>query len=173
MNQTHGDTVAVVEGWSENEPRADSLITQTPGIFLAVLTADCVPLLLWDRDATCVAAVHVGRRGLLNEIAVKTISIMRALGAGEISAVLGPSICGSCYEVGADVYFEVVSRFPLAKAQTPAGTLALDLSAALVNQLTDVGVKSVWSRECTVESKTLFSYRRDGATGRFAGVVAL
>jgi len=169
MNQSHGDVVAVVEGWTAIEPNSDALVTQTPGIYLAVLTADCIPLLLWDSESVCVAAVHVGRRGL----PLKTIAVMRAMGANEISAVLGPSICGKCYEVGEDVYKEVVSHYPDSHSQTSKGRPALDLSAALTGQLAAVGVISARASQCTAESESLFSYRREGSTGRFAGLITL
>ncbi len=173
MNQSHSNLVCVVEGIVEQEPQCDALVTQSPGIYLAVLTADCVPLLMWDDESTCVAAVHVGRRGLQNGIALRTVAVMRALGAGNIFATLGPSICGPCYEVGSDIYQEVVSIFPKATAVTAQGTLALDLPAALIGQLDSVNIQSARSRECTVENETYYSYRRDGITGRAAGLIRL
>ncbi len=173
MDQSHGDVVAVVEELTIHEPRCDALVTQVKGIYLAVLTADCIPLLLWDEAATCVAAVHVGRRGLQNGIALKTVAVMHALGAQKILATLGPSICGPCYEVGSDVYEEVVSNFPKAASLTIHGAPALDLSAALIGELDGLGIESVRVRDCTVENDSLFSYRRDGVTGREAGLIAL
>lgn len=173
MNQRHGDNVVVVEGFPSQETTADALVTQESGIALAVLVADCIPLLLWDETPKCIAAVHVGRRGLLNGIAEKTIGIMRAMGAGQIHALLGPSICGHCYEVGQDVYDEVTSAVAVAKSRTPSGSLALDLPGALAIQLTQIGANVSSSTICTVESQDFYSYRRDGITGRQAGIIRL
>ena len=171
MNQTHGNTVAVVDGISSHEPNADALVTTEMGIALGVLVADCIPLLLWDEIEHIVAAVHVGRRGLLNEIALKTVNVMNSLGAERVQGILGPSICGKCYEVGADIYEEVSSAFPAARAMTPEGTLSLDLPAALSRELSQIGVKIARSPICTVENSNFFSYRRDGVTGRQAGLI--
>lgn len=173
MNQSHGDTVVLVEDLPRHEPSADAMITQTRGIYLAVLTADCIPLLLWDDNSLCVAAVHVGRKGILNDISLKTIDIMRALGSGHIRGVMGPSICGKCYEVGEDVYQEVVSKFPNAASVTNKGTRSLDLAGALKELLISYGVEVVRAQSCTVEDRSLFSYRRDVTTGRFAGIISL
>ena len=171
MNQVHGDRIAVIEEVTDEVPTADSLVTGIPGIALAVMVADCIPLLL--KSAESVAAVHVGRRGLVNEITRKTLALMREMGAGEITAIIGPGICGRCYEVSEDVFNEVITLHPLAAARTPQGTLSLDLPAALRAVLSDEGVKNVDNFECTVESPDLFSYRRDGVTGRQVGIISL
>lgn len=173
MNQVHGDSVVVVEGIPMLEVTADALVTEQPNVALAVLVADCIPLLLWDEDKTCVAAVHVGRRGLLNGITEKTIEIMRAMGAGHIHALLGPSICGRCYEVGADIYQGVVEAFPDAESRTSKGSFALDLPKALYSQLARMDVSVMASKKCTVEDLEFYSYRRDRVTGRQAGVIRL
>jgi YfiH family protein len=172
MNQVHGDRIAIIEEVSDQPPTADALITGIPGITLAVMVADCIPLILTSREV--VAAVHVGRRGLVNQVALKTIEVMREMGGADISATIGPAICGSCYEVSADVHQEVISDFPLADSRTSTGSLALDLTRALTGTLESVGVsiKPLPSR-CTVEDRDLFSYRRDGVTGRQAGLVRL
>lgn len=171
MNQSHGNTVAVVEAISNHEPNADALVTTEIGIALGVLVADCIPLLLWDEIEHVVAAVHVGRKGLLNEVAMKTVNVMNSLGAERIQGILGPSICGKCYEVGVDIYEEVGSAFPVARAVTPKGAPSLDLPAALSRELSHVGVKIARSSICTVENFNFFSYRRDGVTGRQAGLI--
>ena len=173
MNQVHGDSVVVVDGIPTIEVTADALVTKQSNIALAVLVADCIPLLLWDEAKSCVAAVHVGRRGLVSGIAEKTIEIMRAMGASDIHALLGPSICGRCYEVGADIYQEVVETFPVAESRTSNGTFALDLPRALYFQLTRIDVSVITSKKCTVEDLEFYSYRRDGVTGRQAGVIRL
>lgn len=173
MSQSHGDQVVVVEGISSHEANADALVTQQLDIALAVLVADCIPLLLWDEAHSCVAAVHVGRRGLVNGVALRTIEIMRLMGAEDIHALLGPSICGRCYEVGSVIHSEVSGIFPLADSRTPSGSHALDLPRALGSQLTDLGVVVISSSICTVENPDFYSYRRDGVTGRQAGIIRL
>jgi YfiH family protein len=171
MNQVHGDRIAVIEEVTDEAPTADALVTGIPGINLAVMVADCIPLLLTSKES--VAAVHVGRKGLTNEITRKTIALMKEMGSARITAIIGPSICGRCYEVSEDIYNEVVALHPVAESRTPQGTFALDLPAALRSVLSDEGVGFVNKHSCTVESDDYFSYRRDGVTGRQAGVISL
>lgn len=172
MNQVHGNRVVVVEEVTDVAPTADALVSGIAGITLAVMVADCIPLLLTSKQA--VAAVHVGRRGLVNNVAIKTIEVMREIGAQDISAIIGPAICGSCYEVSADIHQEVVSKFPMADSCTNSGSLALDLPKALNAVLQSAGISIDTSQSaCTVEAADLFSYRRDGVTGRQAGLVRL
>jgi copper oxidase (laccase) domain-containing protein len=93
MHQSHGNEVAVIE----NEtifPEADAIVTTNKNIALAVRVADCLPLLLASQNV--VAAVHVGRRGLMNQVALKAVSLMKQLGAVQINGVVGPHICGEC-----------------------------------------------------------------------------
>ena len=171
MNQVHGDRIALIEEVTDEIPTADSLVTGIPGISLAVMVADCIPLLLKSRES--VAAVHVGRRGLTNGITRKTLSLMRDMGASQITAIIGPAICGSCYEVSEDIYNEVVSSHPAAQSKTRHGSFALDLPSALRSVLIDEGIAIIDEFECTVESSDLFSYRRDGVTGRQAGIISV
>ncbi len=171
MNQTHGNTVALIDSPSGIEPSSDALVTIETGIALAVLVADCIPLLLWDEVEDVIAVAHVGRKGLLNGVAMKTINVMNTLGAARIHAMLGPSICGHCYEVGRDIYDEVGTSFPRARSLTTTGTFALDLPAALSFELAREGVDVSRSPICTVENSNYFSYRRDGMTGRQAGLI--
>lgn len=172
MNQVHGNGIAIIESVTDEQPIADALVTGIPGIALAVMVADCIPLLLTSPEV--VAAVHVGRRGLVNQVAVKTIELMREMGGQKISATFGPAICGRCYEVSADIHQEVISQFPLADSRTNSGSLALDLPKALYGQLQSSGVNEISNLSgCTVEDSNLFSYRRDGVTGRQAGLVSL
>ena len=171
MNQVHGDRIAIIEQVSDEEPTADALVTGIPGIALAVMVADCIPLLLKSEEA--VAAVHVGRRGLVNEITRKTLSLMRDMGATQITAIIGPAICGTCYEVSQELHDEVTAVHPFAKSLTKIGTPALDLPAALRSVLSDEGVPLLNKFVCTLESDEYFSYRRDGITGRQAGIISL
>jgi YfiH family protein len=171
MNQVHGNRIALIEEVTDEAPTADALVTGIPGITLAVMVADCIPLLLTSREA--VAAVHVGRKGLLNEVTLKSLELMRDMGATEITAIIGPSICGSCYEVSEEIYQEVVDQHPSAQARTAHGTFSLDLPAALRGVLTGEGVAIIDKWECTLENLEYFSYRRDGVTGRHVGLISL
>jgi len=171
MNQVHGNVVATVGVEIIAEPTADALVTQSVGIGMAVMVADCIPLLL--ASSQTVAAVHVGRKGLMNEVALAAIHEMRSHDISEITAVVGPSICGECYEVSQDIYDDVSKTFPLAASKTRDGGFALDLSRALIDQLQSLGVRVVDEGRCTVEESNLYSYRRDGVTGRQVGVVWL
>ena len=173
MNQIHGDTVILVDAALSTTPRADALVTQEKNISLAVLVADCIPVLLWDQNTSCVAAAHVGRRGLVNGIALKVVDVMAKLGSQGITAEFGPSICGNCYEVGEDVFRQVTSTHPKAAFRAAKFDFALDLPGALTSALEELGVDVINSNICTVESKSHFSYRRDGITGRSAGVISL
>ena len=171
MDQVHGSVVASIGSEIVATPTADALLTQAKGIGLAVMVADCIPLLL--SNSKSVAAVHVGRKGLMNEVSMGTIQAMRAIDPSEITAIVGPSICGRCYEVSQDVFDEVSGKFPLSASQTRDGGIALDLSRALIAQLQASGVQVLDEGRCTVEDGNLYSYRRDGVTGRQVGVVWL
>ncbi len=171
MNQVHGNDVVVIDQVLEHEPTCDALITTTAGVSLAVMVADCIPLLLISEKA--VAAVHVGRAGLVNKVAIKTLEQMRVLGAIDIHAILGPSICGRCYEVPLQMQQEVVATHPASLSITSKGTPALDLPAGLIAELIAQGLTYEASPICTQEDPLYYSHRRDNPTGRFAGVVSL
>jgi len=176
MQQVHGADVARVNDPPAASPVADALVTTNPTIAVAVLVADCVPLLLADVAAGAVAAVHVGRRGLTAGVAAAAWSALAELGArpGSTRAHVGPAICGGCYEVPADMQRAVVEQVPAAAARTARGTPGLDIRAGLHSQLDELGITAVTSDgRCTAESAELYSHRRDGRTGRFAGLVWL
>ncbi|SDF55821.1 conserved hypothetical protein [Blastococcus aurantiacus] len=177
MNQVHGSEVAVVEG-PQDGPLAgtDALVTATPGLVLGVLAADCVPVLLTDPVAGVVAAVHAGREGLRRGVLPATLSAMASLGARarHVTALLGPAVCGACYEVPQAMQAEVAAVAPAAAVPTRRGTAGLDLRAGLADILGRAGVTEVvHDPRCTVEDPQLFSHRRDGVTGRQAGLVWL
>ncbi|MFH9428902.1 peptidoglycan editing factor PgeF [Streptomyces sp. NPDC017615] len=178
MNQVHGADVAVVdEPWGERPvPEVDGLVTARRGLVLAVLTADCVPVLLADPVAGVVAAAHAGRPGMLAGIVPAAVRAMTELGAepGRIVARTGPAVCGRCYEVPEAMRAEVAAAEPAAHAETSWGTPAVDVSAGVHAQLERLGVRDrEQSPVCTRESDDHFSYRRDRATGRLAGYVWL
>ncbi|MEW2045388.1 peptidoglycan editing factor PgeF [Streptomyces sp. NPDC005476] len=178
MNQVHGNDVAEVEGpWTTAlTPPVDALVTAARGLALAVLTADCVPVLLADPVAGVVAAAHAGRPGMVKGIVPAAVDAMRSLGAdpSRIVARTGPAVCGRCYEVPEAMRAEVAAVEPAAHAETSWGTPAVDVTAGVHAQLDRLGVHDrERSPVCTRESKDHFSYRRDRSTGRLAGYVWL
>lgn len=178
MNQVHGvDTVVVDEPWGDRPvPEVDAIVTARRGLALAVLTADCVPVLLADPVAGVVAAAHAGRPGMMRGVVPAAVRAMTELGAeqGRIVARTGPAVCGRCYEVPEDMRAEVAAAEPAAHAETSWGTPAVDVSAGVHAQLGRLGVcDRAQSPVCTLESRDHFSYRRDRSTGRLAGYVWL
>ncbi|MEO3978864.1 peptidoglycan editing factor PgeF [Streptomyces sp. CAU 1734] len=178
MNQVHGREVVRVDGpWGDAPvPETDGVVTARRGLALAVLTADCVPVLLADPVAGVVAAAHAGRPGMVAGIVPATIGAMTALGADpeRIIARTGPAICGRCYEVPAAMRAEVAAAEPAAWSETSWGTPAVDVIAAVHAQLEAAGVRDRRASDfCTLESHDHYSYRRDRTTGRLAGYVWL
>jgi polyphenol oxidase len=175
MNQVHGDRVEVAD-----EPRdaafddTDALVTATPRLALAVVTADCVPLLMADARAGVAAAVHAGRVGAQRGVVTRAVEAMLRLGAraGDISVLLGPAVSGRNYEVPATMADEVEATLPGSRTTTSAGTPGLDLRAGIACQLRDLGVTSIdVDPRCTVADPALFSHRRGAPTGRLASLV--
>jgi YfiH family protein len=175
MNQVHGDHVVVV-----NEPvegvvdKTDALVTTTSRLALAVVTADCVPVLMGDARAGVVAAVHAGRVGAQKGVVTRTVETMLRLGArGEdISALLGPAVSGRNYEVPEEMASEVEAALPGSRTTTSRGTQGLDLRAGIARQLTALGITAIdIDPRCTVDDRNLFSHRRDAPTGRLASLV--
>ncbi|WP_086826021.1 peptidoglycan editing factor PgeF [Allokutzneria sp. NRRL B-24872] len=175
MEQVHGRTVGVVKGpVAEPVEATDALVTTEPGLALVALVADCVPVLLGDAEAGVIAAVHAGRVGARVGVIPATLEAMREQGAelSRIEALLGPSVCGECYEVPAAMQADVEKHLPGSACKTRSGTPGLDLRAGLWQQLADAGVGRVGlDPRCTVEEQTLFSHRRQAPTGRLAAVV--
>lgn len=166
MNQVHGDEVVRIDENSDfrNAPTCDALITQTPGVALAVLVADCAPILLMGERTT--AAIHVGWRGLFAGIIERTIE---QFGAEKFSAHIGPSICGECYEIGADLAEQAQERGFMHKKSS------LDIPRSALGIIKESGgervISAEWNGECTLHGDLYYSFRRDGITGRQAGVV--
>ncbi|REO50618.1 peptidoglycan editing factor PgeF, partial [Mycobacterium tuberculosis] len=146
MNQVHGDRVELVD-----QPRntalddTDGLVTATPRLALAVVTADCVPVLMADARAGIAAAVHAGRAGAQRGVVVRALEVMLSLGAQvrDISALLGPAVSGRNYEVPAAMADEVEAALPGSRTTTAAGTPGVDLRAGIACQLRDLGVESI------------------------------
>ncbi|GBE66590.1 laccase domain protein [Mycobacterium sp. MFM001] len=175
MNQVHGDRVEVVDGLRDAAvDDTDALVTAEPGLALAVLSADCVPVLMADARAGVVAAVHAGRVGAAAGVVARTLEAMLGVGAhaDDISALLGPAVSGRNYEVPAAMADEVEAALPGSRTTTSAGTPGLDLRAGIACQLKDLGVTAIdIDPRCTVDDTSLFSHRRGAPTGRMASVV--
>jgi YfiH family protein len=175
MNQVHGDRVVVVDAPVESAvDNTDALVTTAPRLALAVVTADCVPVLMGDARAGVVAGVHAGRVGAQKGVVARAVEAMLDLGAKveDISVLLGPAVSGRNYEVPAAMAAEVESDLPGSRTTTSRGTPGLDLRAGIARQLTDLGISAIdIDPRCTVEDKMLFSHRRDNPTGRLASLV--
>jgi len=175
MSQVHGDHVEVVTG-PRTDPveDTDALVTTTPRLALAVVSADCVPVLLADSRAGVVAGVHAGRVGAAKGVVLRTVEAMLAQGAhiADISVLLGPAVSGANYEVPAKMAADVEARLPGSRTRTARGTPGLDLRAGIARQLIGAGIKAIDADpRCTVADPNLFSYRRGAPTGRLASVV--
>jgi YfiH family protein len=175
MNQVHGDRVARVDGPTGSAvDGTDALVTTTRRLALAVVTADCVPVLMSDARAGVVAAVHAGRVGAQNGVVIRAVEAMRDAGAhaDDISVLLGPAVSGRNYEVPAAMADEVEAALPGSRTTTAKGTPGLDLRAGIARQITGLGITAIdIDPRCTVDDRALFSHRRDAPTGRLASVV--
>jgi YfiH family protein len=172
LEQTHSTRCVVVE--DDNNRLADAAITRSSNHVLAILTADCLPVLLCNKQGSEIAAVHAGWRGLLNGVIENTLSSLHSQ-PKDLMAWIGPAICPRCYEVGDDVREAFVDQYPMASnfftkrdnkwlANLPglAELILNNLSVSLVFQ----------SHACTYENKIdYFSYRRDAQTGRIASLI--
>lgn len=180
LEQVHGKDVAVVDAVPEpgepDRPAVDAVVTTVPGVGLAVLAADCVPILLGDANAGVVGAAHAGRVGAAAGVLRVVVRAMEERGARrrDITVLLGPAVCGACYEVPAAMRAEVDARLPGSAVRTRRGTPGLDLRAGLRHQLVALGIGRVDADpRCTIEDGTLYSHRRDGRTGRHAAIIWL
>lgn len=168
VHQTHSAQVAIVgqddQAADLAQIRADALVTDRPGIALAVLTADCQPILLADTDAGVIGAVHAGWRGALGGVIEATVGAMTDLGARHISAVIGPCISQRSYEVSQDFMDEFLTEDPGHHrffAGGPNGKPMFDLPAFGLMRLREAGVNAEWIRHCTYgDPDRFYSYRR-------------
>lgn len=196
LNQVHGvDVVDAQRAGGLPTPVADAALARVPGVVCGVLTADCLPLLLCDRQGSVVAAVHAGWRGLLAGVVQQTVRAM-AIDGDELLAYLGPAIGPQAFVVGDEVRAAFVDSSARAAAafqpiaEAPAGGGAGSTTGRAMGQaagwladiyllarqaLADVGVEATFGGEyCTVhDASRFFSYRRDGATGRMASLIWL
>lgn len=176
MNQVHSVNVEVVHGPRDTVENTDGLVTTIPMLALAVVTGDCVPVLMADARAGVIAAVHAGRIGAQRGIVARALETMVDVGARieEISVLLGPAVSGANYEVPAQMAAEVERSLPGSRTTTHRGTPSLDLRAGIAAQLRSLGVTAIdVDPRCTVADRTLFSHRRDAPTGRLASLVWL
>jgi len=181
MHQVHGAAVRyVVPGAADPAdpapPGNDATYTDVAGLALGALAADCAPVLLADPQARIVGAAHAGREGMAAGVVTELLAAMSAAGAdpARVHAVIGPHICGGCYEVPEQMRARIAGTVPEAGCVTRAGTPGIDIGAGVEAQLARAGVRMVTrDPRCTAETPGLYSYRRDGRTGRFAGFVWL
>jgi polyphenol oxidase len=176
MRQVHGAEVRYACRGGLQDGSSDAMFTDVAGLALAVLVADCVPVLVADPQARLAGVAHSGRAGLAAGVVPALVTAMTAAGGqpDRMHALIGPAICGRCYEVPEQMRAEVSAVVPEAGCSTSQGTPGLDIVAGVTAQLAAAGVSSARSDgRCTRESDDLYSYRRDGTTGRFAGLVWL
>ena len=177
MRQVHGRDVWYARAGTASPPGpVDAMFTDVPGRVLGVLVADCVPVLVADPQARIAGVAHAGREGLAAGVVPALVSAMTAAGArpDRMRAITGPAICGACYEVPAELQSRVSALVPAAACATAAGTYGLDIAAGVRAQLERAGLREVSTDgRCTRESPGLYSYRRDGQTGRQAGLIWL
>ena len=175
MNQTHGNTVVIVD---ENSPKiiedCDAIITNAKNLPLMVMVADCIPILLFDEKVGVIAAIHAGRNSTFLEIAKKTADIFIEKFSSKpenISAILGSSIQKCCYEVNGELANIVKNSF----GKEFVKQNHIDLQGINKKQLNSLGIKNIEiSTICTkCSDKPYFSYRKDKKTGRFAGIIEL
>lgn len=173
LDQRHGDRV--IDAGGAEDLAADGACARRPGLVCAVLTADCLPILLCNRKGRAVAALHAGWRGLACGIVESGLEALR--GAPEdLLAWLGPAICGGCYEVGEEVRQAFLGKdAALAPAFTPTrpGHFLVDLCAIARHLLEQRGVRAIFGGDrCTRhEPDRFYSHRRDGRSGRMASLV--
>ncbi len=171
MKQVHGNLVETVDKNSPQLFEADGLVTSLKSTALIVQTADCLPLLMTgfgaDGSEIAIAAVHVGRKGLINGVALNAVAAMQKLGAREITGVVGAHICHRCYEVDEQLFNEVTTLHP----QTKSADRKLNLFAGLAAQIPQVSLSNL--NICTLENPRYFSFRRGGESGRQVGVICL
>ncbi|WP_170423069.1 peptidoglycan editing factor PgeF [Ruegeria arenilitoris] len=168
VHQVHSPTVLTVDGpINGDKPKADAVVTATPGLALTILTADCQPVLFADPDANVIGAAHAGWRGALDGVLEATLDAMESLGAqrGNTIAVIGPTISQSAYEVGPDFLDAFVAESPDNLRFFANGTgdrLQFDLPAFGLHKLRQAGVgQAEWTRHCTYSDPDRFySYRR-------------
>ncbi|NMM37743.1 MAG: peptidoglycan editing factor PgeF [Glaciimonas sp.] len=179
LTQVHGPVIVDAASLPDI-PEADASFTTAKGVVCAIMTADCLPVLLCDQNGRVVAAAHAGWRGLSSGILEKTVARMRVAGADEIMAWLGPAIGPNYFEVGEDVRqafvaHEVSASGAFKPIPAHGGKYLADIYVLAHARLQRAGVRSISGGEfCTVSNaRRFFSYRRDKITGRNASLIWL
>lgn len=179
LNQVHGAHAldAGNEAAAASAPAADAAFARRPAAVCAVMTADCLPVLLCDQSGTVVAAAHAGWRGLHAGVLERTVAAMDCPGA-QLLAWLGPAIGPAAFEVGDEVrtaFVSVDAKADAAFAALRPGKWLADIYLLARLALARTGVTAIYGGNyCTVqEAARFFSYRRDGATGRMASLIWL
>jgi len=175
MRQVHGADVAYAPA-AGALPDVDATFTDAAAVTLGVLAADCALVLIADAAARIIGAAHAGREGIAAGVVPALVRSMTGAGAdpGRMRAIIGPAICGACYEVPWQLRARVADAVPEAGCVTRKGSPGIDIRAGAAAQLARAGLRAVRrDPRCTAETPTLYSYRRDGQTGRFAGLVWL
>jgi hypothetical protein len=172
VHQVHSADVVTVDGPLDERPRADAMVTATPGIALAVLTADCQPVLFADLRAGVIGAAHAGWRGALDGVLEATLDAMERLGARreDIHAVIGPSISQSAYEVGQEFLERFIDQDPDNQRFFINGDgdkYLFDLTGYGLHRLRQAGIANAeWTRHCTyTDAARFYSYRRTTHAG--------
>jgi len=174
LRQVHGTSVAIEPAF--DEPEADAAVTRTPGAVLAILTADCLPVVFAARDRSVIGAAHAGWRGLAAGVLEASVAAMRA-SPEDIVAWLGPAAGPQRYEIGREVFDAFVMQDARAEAAftpTREGHWRVDLYALARQRLAGAGVTDVHGGGlCTISDRRFFSHRRstieaNGRTGRMA-----
>ncbi|GHG02399.1 peptidoglycan editing factor PgeF [Thalassotalea marina] len=177
LDQVHGNEVAVINEHNEQVVTADALVTSTRNLALAVMTADCLPILLKSSSENEIAAIHGGWRPLRLNIIENTLNKM-ASQPSEIEAWLGPCIGATSFEVGEEVklaFQDVDGELATFFRETDSNKFLADLPGIATYLLQRAGVKKIAiSSPCTVENKLrYYSYRRDKVTGRMATIIVI
>lgn len=174
MDQVHHANIQIITSpHTEPIPHCDAIVTDQPNIALAVMVADCIPILMFDPQRHVIAAIHAGRNGTFLQIAPKTVEVMqKAFGCmpSNIHVIMGPSIHACCYEIGDDLATIVEKSFGKVYMQNGR----LNLQQLNYDQLIQASITKEHieiSNICTCCHPDYFSYRREGTTGRFAGVI--
>jgi len=173
LRQMHGVRIVDAADAPAAEQEADASVTTTHGRPLAIVTADCAPIVVAN-DSAC-AAVHAGHRGLLAGIVEASVAAVETRGTGSVRAFLGPCIRAECYEFGADALEPFIEQYGREVATTTAsGRAALDIPVAVRAALARAGVSElIDSGVCTSHTPGYFSFRRDGTADRQVTVAVL
>jgi YfiH family protein len=179
MDQTHSDNIVIIEDTATNKiENCDAIITNLPNVPLMVLVADCIPILIFDKDQSVIAAIHAGRSGTFRYIVQKTIVKMCKrfhIEPENLVVKLGVSIHPCCYEVSEDIATIAIKNFGIECVEEKEDSFYLDLQTINFDQIISTGVNKnniEVSSICSCCSKEYFSYRGDNS-GRFAGVIVL